>query len=101
MEQVRSLAPKGIPIILVGNKVDLIEDRKVTYEEGLKLAESMNISFIEVSALSGEGVHSMFDQMARLLIDQLNVKNQDEGIHLDKNGVAKGKGNKNRCCNSN
>ena len=35
---------------LVGNKLDLIEERKVSYEEGYELAEREKMKFLEVSA---------------------------------------------------
>jgi small GTP-binding protein len=40
-----------IPSVLVGNKVDLDDnERKVTFEEGEKLAQENNINFYEISA---------------------------------------------------
>jgi len=39
-----------VPMILVGNKVDLQPERKVTAEEVKELADSWGINFIEVSA---------------------------------------------------
>jgi len=38
------------PIILVGNKTDLQMERKISTEEGKKLAQSWNAQFVEVSA---------------------------------------------------
>ena len=40
----------GVPIILVGNKTDLHVDRRVTHEQGKRLAEEMKAVFIETSA---------------------------------------------------
>jgi GTPase SAR1 family protein len=40
-----------IPSVLVGNKVDLNDnERKVSFEEGEKLAQENNINFYEISA---------------------------------------------------
>ncbi|MFX1356836.1 MAG: Rab family GTPase [Promethearchaeota archaeon] len=49
------------PIILVGGKADLEEDREVSKEEGLKIAYSRGInSFLECSSKTGENVEEIF-----------------------------------------
>ena len=40
----------SVPIILVGNKTDLQSDRRVSQEQGKRLAEEMKAVFIETSA---------------------------------------------------
>ncbi len=58
---------EDIPIIIVGNKSDLEEDRKVFYQEGAKLAntlsehEKIKLSYIETSALTGSNVEDAFN----------------------------------------
>lgn len=49
--------------MLIGNKKDLNDQRCVSYEEGLKLAENLResgsmVSFIEASAKTGEVKYS-------------------------------------------
>ena len=57
---------KELPIILVGNKSDLIEQRQVSTQEGADLANELSttraskISHIETSALSGENIEDAF-----------------------------------------
>lgn len=46
--------------ILVANKIDK-NLKKVSNEEGKKLADKIGVSFIEASALTGEGVDKIFD----------------------------------------
>ena len=46
----------GIPIILVGNKSDLSDQRKVSKEEASAKANSWGIKYIETSALQDENV---------------------------------------------
>jgi len=47
--------------ILIGNKVDLTEERVVSKEDSLTLAEKINaIEFIETSAKNGENVEAAF-----------------------------------------
>jgi len=49
-----------IPFVLIGNKIDLIEERQVSTEEGKKKAEELRCSFIETSALENINVHDTF-----------------------------------------
>jgi hypothetical protein len=37
-------------VILIGNKIDLQEKRRITVEEGKKLARDMKAEFLETSA---------------------------------------------------
>ena len=45
-------ADKGISLILVGNKSDLENERKVTIEMGQNKAKNLNCPFYETSALA-------------------------------------------------
>src|SRR5258708_11166342 len=45
---------EDVYIILVGNKSDLIKDRIITYDEGLKYSKDNDIMFIECSAATGD-----------------------------------------------
>ncbi|MHA1746869.1 MAG: GTP-binding protein [Promethearchaeota archaeon] len=55
----RSILP-DIPIVLIGNKIDLAKKRQVTTTEGEKLAKKLGCSFLETSAKSGENVKDAF-----------------------------------------
>lgn len=49
-----SLLIFSVPVVLVGNKTDLHQERAVTTEEGKKLAESWRATFLETSAKQNE-----------------------------------------------
>ncbi len=49
-----------IPFILVANKIDLIEERVISEEEGRTLAGELNCSYIETSAKTAENVRELF-----------------------------------------
>ena len=53
-------ANAGVCKILVGNKCDMEEKRKVSYEEGLELARHYEIPFLETSAKNSVNVESSF-----------------------------------------
>ena len=63
-------------IILVGNKVDLESERKVSREEAERYAKDLNILYTEISVKSGLGVHECFDA-ALCLAKQKNLLNVD------------------------
>ena len=52
------------PMILVGNKQDLTNNREVSYEEAKKLADSWNIDYIETSAKTNFNCKETFEQLA-------------------------------------
>jgi small GTP-binding protein len=58
------------PIIVVGTKAHLVENREVSSADGIKIAKSRNVNgFIEVSAETGENVEKTFEALTRLMID--------------------------------
>ena len=67
LNDVKSYAPKNIPVVLVGNKIDL-PNRAVTKEEGEELAEEIRAVFLETSAKTGEDVRKLFEKLLGLLI---------------------------------
>lgn len=50
----------------MGNKKDLVGERKVSYEEGSLKASDSKCLYFECSALSGEG----FDELFEILVDE-------------------------------
>ncbi len=71
-DKVQELCQKDIPVILLGNKTDEEDERKVTQEEGISLAISHNYKFKETSCLKNENVSDAFEA----LIEMWNVDNQ-------------------------
>lgn len=60
-----------IPIILLANKVDLIEDRVISQEMALQFVEEYGLTgYLETSALTGDNVEEAFYQLAK---NTLNV----------------------------
>ena len=57
------------PIIVVGNKLDLAEERKVPLEEAIKLAKSRGMNgYIECSFQTGKNVEKIFERLVRLIL---------------------------------
>ena len=73
------LGKKGVkyPMILVGNKQDLENERQVLYEEAKDLADSWEISYIETSAKTNFNCKEAFEILAKDIIKFRNeLKNK-------------------------
>jgi small GTP-binding protein len=58
------------PIIVVGGKADLGDNREVSASEGIKIAKSRGVDgFIECSSKSGENVDESFQALTRLMLN--------------------------------
>jgi GTPase SAR1 family protein len=64
MHEIERFANDNVCKVLVGNKCDLEDKRKITKEEGEELAKSYNIPYIETSAKSNICVDDSFTTMA-------------------------------------
>lgn len=61
---------EAVPLVILGNKVDLSRERRVKAREGQKLAEKhMAFGFFETSAKTGENVVEAFRKMAYHVTD--------------------------------
>ena len=65
------LHKKNIPIVIVGNKIDLSDQRKIQYKDGMALVDELtrentdsDFSYIETSALTGENIKDSFSLIA-------------------------------------
>uniref|UniRef100_A0A8C5Q4G7 GTP-binding protein n=1 Tax=Leptobrachium leishanense TaxID=445787 RepID=A0A8C5Q4G7_9ANUR len=61
----RTRQAENIPIILVGNKTDLVRSREVSVEEGRACAVVFDCKFIETSAVLQHNVRELFEGMVR------------------------------------
>lgn len=80
IETVRENSEINIPIFLVGNKVDLENERQVSYNNGEVLSFEYNMKFFETSARSKLNVDEVFKQLIEMIYDKykLDKKRIDE-----------------------
>jgi len=76
LKEINSNADDNINKMIVGNKIDNVENRVVSYDEGLELANKYSLPFIETSAKDNINVEDCFMSITssiktRLLIDGL------------------------------
>jgi len=88
MQILRVKDADDVPMILVGNKCDLEDERVVGKDQGQNLARNWNSAFLETSAKSKINVNEIFYDLVR----QINRRNPE----------AAGRGKKNKkkstCC---
>jgi small GTP-binding protein len=62
------------PIIVIGGKADLAENREVPASEGIKIAKSRGVDgFIECSSKTGENVEESFEALTRLMLNDSRI----------------------------
>jgi GTPase SAR1 family protein len=65
------------PILLVGNKQDLDNERQVTMKEAKDLADQWNIEYIETSAKTNFNCKEAFEKLAGKIVE-MKKKNGDD-----------------------
>ena len=63
IEAINENCKKDIPIILLGNKADLENEREISKEEGMLLAKQEDYEFDECSCLKNINVASAFETL--------------------------------------
>lgn len=77
LKDVKEYIKRSTIITLVGNKED-IENRPIHVSQTAKdFAKKNRIEYVEVSALTGKGVISLFEHMSKHLIRQNNLTQKD------------------------
>ena len=93
LNEIKEKANKNTVLLLVGNKCDLEDERKVSFQEGKDFADNNGIKFIETSAKTNQNVDEAFE----ILIDEVIKNNKDilkkinNNIVLTKKNVYKKK----------
>ena len=87
-----------ICLILVGNKSDLQENRKVSPQEIDNYSKELNIKYFEVSAINDEGINELFDHAVKETMTIIRKRDVDPRISRlsVENASIRPKGNK--CC---
>ncbi|KAL0238065.1 hypothetical protein GEMRC1_012539 [Eukaryota sp. GEM-RC1] len=85
LREIEDSASENVPILLVGNKSDLIEQREVTDEQARAFATERGLQYIPTSAKTAENVecsfHSLAKQIRARFDDQPIKKPIEDNIH--------------------
>ena len=95
IDQIKENAPENVKSILLGNKSDLEEKRKISEEEGKNLAKKININFYETSAQNGANIEKAIDNLVKDVINDENFIKENTP-KLDRNKLKTEK--KKKCC---
>ena len=68
LEQIHKFSGPDVPILLVGNKIDLLESRVVTSDELRVYASQKGMQYFETSAKTDYGVNEVFHKLAELIL---------------------------------
>ena len=91
-----------MPIIILGNKIDL-EGREVNTEDAEKFAKENNYKYFETSAKTGEGIDNAIRELVTLVLNQNNSNDEQKrqrltSVQLNKEDAQKPKEKKKGCC---
>ena len=102
--EIEKNANKNVYKLLIGNKSDLEEKRKVTYQEGKDFATSNGMQFIETSAKTASKVQEAFELLTQEIIKasvtkDRSMEKKEKTVHLS-SGVSDLSTNKKKggCC---
>ena len=97
--EIKDKSEDSKPIILIGNKIDLEDQRCVTKEEGEKLAGNYcdgGIKFYETSCKTGENVNEAINDLVNLVYNKFSGNNLNEENNIKIDGRKRENGT--RCC---
>ena len=102
--EIKDKTSKNLKLMIIGNKIDLKDEREVKNEEALKKAVSLGIPLMETSALDATNVKEAFNDLLKEIYkdmkDNLNkpenkFQNDKKAIDLNTNEPEK---KKSKCC---
>ena len=73
-----------VPLVIVGNKIDIDTERQISKEEGEELAEAMNCPYIEISTKTRINVELTFDTLVQQIDLERPVEKKSKIFNLFK-----------------
>ncbi|KAH3675826.1 hypothetical protein WICMUC_002472 [Wickerhamomyces mucosus] len=98
IKELQRQASQDIVIALVGNKADLEEERQVDNEHAKLLAEEEGLLFFEVSAKSGDGIKTIFQNIAEKLPVEAQLNKSQQKLANKVNLQRPSTNNQASCC---
>ena len=103
MLEIKDKTSKDIKLMIIGNKIDLKDEREVKNEDALKKADTLGIPLMETSALDATNVKEAFNDLIKEMYKDLRntIKNSGGDINKNKGGIDLNTGKekkKSRCC---
>ena len=76
--KVLEYSPEGVEIMLMGNKLDLRNERVISEDAGKEAARRMSTPYYEVSALTGQKIEQALGVLAKAILDKKVVSTSEE-----------------------
>lgn len=83
--------------VLIGTKSDLVNERKISTEQGQQLAEKYGMSFFETSAKEDTNILKVFDELVGQMLDNMS-KNYIDERDMKASFYLKKKAKTKKCC---
>ena len=103
MKNIMDLKGKEFPVILVGNKIDLVDVREVSIEDGENSAKQYGIPFFEISNKLGTNVEDAGLELINLVVDTYSNTKDDKSkgsaLKLNKKNNKNNKNKGKKGCN--
>ena len=110
-EQIESHADAGIAKILVGNKIDLADERKISAEQAKQMAEGQGMKYYDASAKENINIDVFMDDLMKQVyqnkfgggepVERPTIKLKKKDMVGETGGAEEGTGNKKKkggCC---
>ena len=106
MAEVKEKVMGSLKMLIIGNKSDLKDERKITIETALEKARSLNIPLMETSALDSTNIQKAFETLLKEMykefkktqeLEKKENKNKSEGVKLEIDNQQSEK-EKSGCC---
>ena len=90
-KELRTHSNPNVKVFLIGNKIDLENERKISTEEGQRYAEQYKLNkFVETSAKTGFNAKNIFIEAAKILYEDYILYHKDND-DSDNNSETSGK----------
>ena len=107
-EQIESHADAGIAKILVGNKIDLADDRKITAQQAEEMAASQNMKYYDASAKENINIDTFMDDLMEQVyenkfggggpVERPTIKLKKKDVSGGEEQTTTGQKEKKKCC---
>ena len=101
IKSIKDVKGSDFPMVLVGNKIDLESERKITKEQGEKFAKENGIEFFEISNKNGINIQEAGLALVNKILEKKEKEKPDaKSINtiVLKNKSKKKKEDSKRCC---
>ncbi|CAD8150988.1 unnamed protein product [Paramecium octaurelia] len=100
IEDIDKYGRKSVQKLIVGNKADVPNKRKISLQEGKEKAKQFNAQFLETSAKTSENVDKLFISICEQVMNmkQQQPYNQNNNLAQQQQNQSQNRNNSNGCC---